>query len=570
MKKKQLKQIENQTQQGRSMVEMLGVLAVIGVISLGGISGYRMAMNRYQANQIANEINLMRTDAKMKAAQGAEELLLGEPYDGESGHLKFNANYGVAVEFEDIETDTPGKTETGYSFALSGIPAGVCKPLATLLDGMDDTAALEINGKDYETAENPCDNEENEVVVAFSSKEIGVSSGIKECDESTCEGYCSSDGACKNCPDDAPWNEATRQCKCSSSQHWNKEIEACAACSDNSHCTSSSKPACIEGVCSACTEESQCDTAQNKHCKISTGQCITCGKYYYEAVWNETAQKCDYCKNVYPDNPNWNGSECVSECPADKPFLYSSINQCVECLNNEHCEKGNRQHYYCETDSSANYGTCIPCPEWDKTHGCKIGECESNDDCGPGEYCYLHFGYGCTSEFDKSKGFGAGGSTYKSECRKAENDINKSGDTSSKYIMSQYDMTWWSAERFCKALGNKRMVTISELQCKHNIQYSGGDCQYGYCHASDTEQACETQNKREGESYYGDVSDVIKELRKAENGTETKGNHSYWLYDAYTSTTSSSTSCNGYYIPLNNGRVYYTVRHNTTVYALCE
>jgi len=40
------------TQKGRSMVEMLGVLAIIGVLSVGGIAGYTAAMNRYRANQI--------------------------------------------------------------------------------------------------------------------------------------------------------------------------------------------------------------------------------------------------------------------------------------------------------------------------------------------------------------------------------------------------------------------------------------------------------------------------------------------------------------------------------------
>ena len=34
------------------MVEMLGVLAIIGVLSIGGIAGYTIAMNRYRANEI--------------------------------------------------------------------------------------------------------------------------------------------------------------------------------------------------------------------------------------------------------------------------------------------------------------------------------------------------------------------------------------------------------------------------------------------------------------------------------------------------------------------------------------
>lgn len=49
-------------EQGRSMVEMLGVLAIIGVLSIGGIAGYTMAMNRYKANQIldlASKLSIM-------------------------------------------------------------------------------------------------------------------------------------------------------------------------------------------------------------------------------------------------------------------------------------------------------------------------------------------------------------------------------------------------------------------------------------------------------------------------------------------------------------------------------
>ena len=39
-------------QNGRSMIEMLGVLAIIGVLSIGGLAGYTMAMNRHRANNI--------------------------------------------------------------------------------------------------------------------------------------------------------------------------------------------------------------------------------------------------------------------------------------------------------------------------------------------------------------------------------------------------------------------------------------------------------------------------------------------------------------------------------------
>ena len=45
------------TQSGRSMVEMLGVLAIIGVLSVGAIAGYSKAMMKYKLNKQAEQLN---------------------------------------------------------------------------------------------------------------------------------------------------------------------------------------------------------------------------------------------------------------------------------------------------------------------------------------------------------------------------------------------------------------------------------------------------------------------------------------------------------------------------------
>ncbi len=45
------------TQSGRSMVEMLGVLAIIGVLSVGAIAGYSKAMFKYKLNKQSEQIN---------------------------------------------------------------------------------------------------------------------------------------------------------------------------------------------------------------------------------------------------------------------------------------------------------------------------------------------------------------------------------------------------------------------------------------------------------------------------------------------------------------------------------
>ena len=44
---------------GRSMIEMLGVLAIIGVLSVGGIAGYSKAMMKYRINKTIEQITLI-------------------------------------------------------------------------------------------------------------------------------------------------------------------------------------------------------------------------------------------------------------------------------------------------------------------------------------------------------------------------------------------------------------------------------------------------------------------------------------------------------------------------------
>ncbi len=52
--------LKHTLQSGRSMVEMLGVLAIIGVLSVGAIVGYSYGMAKYRANETINDIMLNR------------------------------------------------------------------------------------------------------------------------------------------------------------------------------------------------------------------------------------------------------------------------------------------------------------------------------------------------------------------------------------------------------------------------------------------------------------------------------------------------------------------------------
>ena len=63
-------------QSGRSMIEMLGVLAIIGVLSVGGIAGYSKAMMKYRINKTIEQITLIAGNVRtFFAPQGNYEGL---------------------------------------------------------------------------------------------------------------------------------------------------------------------------------------------------------------------------------------------------------------------------------------------------------------------------------------------------------------------------------------------------------------------------------------------------------------------------------------------------------------
>ena len=49
-------------QLGRSMVEMPGVLSIVGVLSVGGIFGFSYAMDVNKHNKTLNDVNLLFQD----------------------------------------------------------------------------------------------------------------------------------------------------------------------------------------------------------------------------------------------------------------------------------------------------------------------------------------------------------------------------------------------------------------------------------------------------------------------------------------------------------------------------
>ena len=166
---------------GRSMVEMLGVLAIIGVLSIGGIQGYTYAMNKYRANNILNELNIASHQlATVLLSKRVEELTLSldSNYDeGKMSSAEYPFNYGCGKN-PDIEEECY-TDETGYWFTLDNVPVNICKNMMLSAPQLPFWFEQKVNDE-IDTQGEQCQQENNHIALVF---DVAEEAGITVSDE---------------------------------------------------------------------------------------------------------------------------------------------------------------------------------------------------------------------------------------------------------------------------------------------------------------------------------------------------------------------------------------------------
>ena len=129
---------------GRSMVEMLGVLAIVGVLSVGGIAGYSQAMSKFKVTKALDQVQTIITNIRTlyasqrvyseftaKEAQ-AMGILTEESIDGSDGLNPFGGKiyFGVADS---------GRT---FTITYTGLTGEACVKMATADWGADQSSGL--------------------------------------------------------------------------------------------------------------------------------------------------------------------------------------------------------------------------------------------------------------------------------------------------------------------------------------------------------------------------------------------------------------------------------------------
>ncbi len=129
-------------EQGRSMIEMLGVLAIVGVLSVGGIAGYSKAMNKFKTNKVIDQVNMISTNIRTlfssqrdytglnnKVAVNAG-LVPGEMYD-QKASTDVGSTSGITNAFGGDVQIHATENNAAYYIYFEGIPASSCAAFVT-------------------------------------------------------------------------------------------------------------------------------------------------------------------------------------------------------------------------------------------------------------------------------------------------------------------------------------------------------------------------------------------------------------------------------------------------------
>ncbi len=138
MEEKTMNNYKNEEQSGRSMIEMLGVLAIIGVLSVGGIAGYSKAMNKFKTNKVADNVSMLVANIKTLYAQqktyagltNESAVAMGVVPDelGTTKDLTNAFNGKVYINTADSTNDDDNKA---FNIVFDGLSREACITLAT-------------------------------------------------------------------------------------------------------------------------------------------------------------------------------------------------------------------------------------------------------------------------------------------------------------------------------------------------------------------------------------------------------------------------------------------------------
>ena len=159
-----MRKFMNSEQSGRSMVEMLGVLAIIGVLSVGGISGYSKAMAKFKMSKAMDQMSMLvaniRTTYASMATYSGLGTVVARSYglasrdmfgpDSKTANRALVNAFGGNVFVDAISNN--GIAATGFAIVYNGLDREACMGLATADWGSAGLIGMTISNADSASA----------------------------------------------------------------------------------------------------------------------------------------------------------------------------------------------------------------------------------------------------------------------------------------------------------------------------------------------------------------------------------------------------------------------------------
>ena len=162
---------------GRSMVEMLGVLAVIGVLSIGGIAGYNLGMEKQRANELL-EASLQR------AYTVSAQLLTGR----NASLVEFNQDTRKAGGTFLSDADTEYLGEIGIK--ITGVNQNICKALVRSMTDNSPLRGVVVTGEQTNITEDDCQEINNLTLLYNDDMSLTENDLCRTNGEPKCNGEC--------------------------------------------------------------------------------------------------------------------------------------------------------------------------------------------------------------------------------------------------------------------------------------------------------------------------------------------------------------------------------------------
>ena len=378
------------SQSGRTMLESLIVVALVGLLSLLPLEIYNYAIDKYRSNVLKDEILQRSADLKQQIDNHKKNFNLDkwDPY----------SKIGVPINF--IENDAYEQNSIGIQ--ITHIEKRICN---MTLDGLENVARIRVNDVLYSADAQSLCKGNDKITLYFnplSRRNINKKSP-------------------EHCPANTPKNADPNTCECDLTQRYFQESTNECVCWSGEE---------IDGVCmNVCATSADCD--DNEICEnhicikydntttmepmnttevpettyttsttiLETSTPETTSAPYTTTSWYETTTSTYTTTSQYettiPETTTF-------VCPEEKPHYDTDTHTCVECLTDTDCENmaicSSDKTCICQmTDteclsSEFNPTQCMCCPSEAPVYDSVSGMCKTCDEMHP-EWAETGSGY---------------------------------------------------------------------------------------------------------------------------------------------------------------------------------